>query len=118
MIDPVHVVANPFEKSHLLTKLQKTVICARLFDSKKEEKTILHRVETFDLDDPEVYETIRQDYELVRQTLMDPKKGFGGLHGEMGKYVQPRTKGPGHGSISRAFYARTGFLAKILHIEL
>ncbi len=32
----------------------------------------------------------------------------------MGKLVQPRTKGQGHGSTSRAFYARTGFVAHIL----
>jgi len=32
----------------------------------------------------------------------------------MGVLVQPRTKGPGHGSTSRAFYARKIFVAHIL----
>jgi hypothetical protein len=34
----------------------------------------------------------------------------------MGKYIQPRTKGSGHGSTSRAFYARTSFLKKLLNL--
>jgi DNA mismatch repair protein MutH len=40
----------------------------------------------------------------------------------MGVLVQPRTKGPGHGSVSRAFYTRAPFVARILgdgyHIPL
>lgn len=42
--------------------------------------------------------------------------GFSSLTGKMGILVQPRTKGAGHGSISRAFYARTTFVAYILNI--
>ncbi len=34
----------------------------------------------------------------------------------MGVLVQPRTKGPGHGSISRAFYARPTFVAHIISL--
>lgn len=36
------------------------------------------------------------------------------LTGKMGVLVQPRTKGKGHGSTSRAFYARTGFVTHII----
>jgi hypothetical protein len=32
----------------------------------------------------------------------------------MGVLVQPRTKGPGHGSTSRAFYARARLVGRIL----
>jgi hypothetical protein len=35
---------------------------------------------------------------------------------KMGQYVQPRTKGAGHGSISRAFYARPLFLSKFMEL--
>jgi hypothetical protein len=35
----------------------------------------------------------------------------------MGVLVQPRTKGAGHGSTSRAFYARKQFVAKMIGIE-
>jgi site-specific DNA-methyltransferase (adenine-specific) len=41
-------------------------------------------------------------------------RGFSALTGKMGKYVQPRTKGAGHGSISRAFYARPDFLKQFV----
>ena len=43
-------------------------------------------------------------------------KGFEYLTGAMGAFVQPRTKGPGHGSTSRAFYARTKFVKMILNL--
>ena len=66
----------------------------------------------FDLNDIEIYNQIKADYNLVRRTIVE--KGFSALTGSMGVYIQPRTKGPGHGSISRAFYARTSFLKKII----
>ena len=37
----------------------------------------------------------------------------------MGVYIQPRTKGAGHGSTSRAFYMRTGLIKEIIgNIEI
>jgi len=116
MIDPYNVAKTEFENSHLLGKLRKAVIVARIWMSQEEEESLLHSVVTFDLDDQEVYEQIREDYNLVRDTIID--KGFEVLTGKMGVYIQPRTKGPGHGSTSRAFYARTGFLKKFVFPEL
>jgi DNA mismatch repair protein MutH len=115
MIDAVHVLANPFEQSHLLTKLKKGVLCVRMFESDS-ERAILMKVATFDLDHPDIYAQVKADYEEVRETIRT--KGFKALTGAMGILVQPRTKGPGHGSTSRAFYARTGYVAKILGMEI
>ncbi|NLA41218.1 MAG: hypothetical protein GX874_07385 [Smithella sp.] len=115
MIDPYNVAHTPFEQSHLLVKLKKVVVCARLFESQKEERTLLVRVASFDLSDKIIYEQVRRDYEETRNCII--KKGFEYLTGSMGTLVQPRTKGAGHGSTSRAFYARTSFVAKILGIE-
>ena len=112
MIDPVNVLQKPFEESHLLAKLQKAVVCARMFESQQELTTLLVKVATFDLGNSEIYEQVRADYEETRETIRS--KGFQALTGAMGVLVQPRTKGAGHGSTSRAFYARTGFVAKIL----
>ena len=114
MIDPYNVKATPFRKSHLLSKLKKAVVCARQFESQEENCSILVKVTTFDLDNPTIFRQVEQDYELVRETIR--KLGFEALTGAMGVLVQPRTKGPGHGSISRAFYARTGFVKHILGI--
>jgi len=112
MIDPVEVVGKDFEESHLFNKLQKIVVVARVFESQVDERSLVHSVASFDLDDPEIYAQVKADYELVRESIRD--QGFGKLSGKMGKLVQPRTKGQGHGSTSRAFYARTGFVSHIL----
>lgn len=114
MIDPYHVRETPFEQSHLLAKLKKAVVCARIFESIEDARSILYKVSEFDLNDPEILEQVRNDYELVRNTIRN--HGFDQLTGRMGILVQPRTKGPGHGSTSRAFYARTGFVARILRL--
>jgi DNA mismatch repair protein MutH len=105
MIDPYNVAAKPFEESHLLAKMQKIVVVARVFESQLDACSLLHSVAEFDLSDPEIYRQVKADYELVRQNIVD--KGFKDLTGAMGVMIQPRTKGPGHGSVSRAFYARS-----------
>jgi DNA mismatch repair protein MutH len=74
------------------------------------------RVSAFDLNDRLIYEQVKRDYEETRSCILT--KGFEHLTGAMGVLVQPRTKGSGHGSTSRAFYARTQFVAKILGISM
>lgn len=115
MIDPYNVANTPFEQSHLLAKLKKAVVCARLFESQSEDRSLLVRVAAFDLNDCSIYEQVKRDYEETRSCILS--HGFEHLTGAMGVLVQPRTKGAGHGSISRAFYARTKFVARILGIE-
>ena len=112
MIDAYNVRETPFEQSHLFSKLRKAVVCARVFESQLDERSLLARVATFDLEHPEILNQVKADYELVREAIRST--GFDALTGKMGVLVQPRTKGPGHGSTSRAFYARTGFVAHIL----
>ena len=85
-----------FEESHLLTKLKKIVVCARMFESKEEKSSLLVKVSTFDLDNPTVYQQVKNDYNDVKKTI--EQKGFHALTGKMGVLVQPRTKGMGHGS--------------------
>lgn len=112
MIDPFNVANTPFEQSHLLAKLRKAVVCARLFESQKEDRSLLVRVAAFDLNDRAIYEQVRRDYEETRNCILT--RGLQCLTGAMGVLVQPRTKGAGHGSTSRAFYARTQFVTTIL----
>jgi DNA mismatch repair protein MutH len=110
MIDPYNVERTEFENSHLLAKMQKIVIVARIWESQQERKSILYATTTFDLGNTEIYNQIKADYNLVRETII--KKGFSALSGKQGVYIQPRTKGAGHGSTSRAFYARVSFLTQ------
>jgi len=115
MIDPVDVRSKTFEDSHLLAKMRKMVVVARTFVDKAESAAVVYSVGAFDLKHRAIYQQVKADYDLVRETLL--KKGFGALSGKMGVLVQPRTKGPGHGSISRAFYARKGFVEHILGLN-
>jgi DNA mismatch repair protein MutH len=113
MIDPVEVVAKSFEDSHLFNKLRKAIVVSRTFVDIAETSSVVHNAVEFDLEeDRALYEAIKADYEQVRGTLR--KDGFDALTGAMGQWVQPRTKGPGHGSTSRAFYARTSLVERIL----
>ncbi len=111
MIDPYNVKITDFEDSHLLTKLKKMVVAARVWENQEETTSLLHSVKTFDIGNSEVYTQIKEDYDLVRKTIME--KDFSALSGHMGVFIQPRTKGAGHGSKTRAFYARTSFLKEI-----
>ena len=113
MIDPVNVCQKEFRDSHLLAKLRKAVVIARIVGDSIDEPSYIHSVVEFDLQG-ELYNAVKADYDLVRQTLFDTQKGFGFLTGKMGLYIQPRTKGAGHGTTSRAFYARPRFLGKFI----
>jgi len=119
MIDPVNVVQKSFEKSHLYSKLRKIVVVARTVGENVNKPSYFYDVFEIDLSNPDIYNQVKEDYELVRNILKqynDPYQGLTKLSGKMGVYIQPRTKGSGHGSISRAFYARKQFLK--LFVEL
>ena len=115
MIDPYNVKNTPFEESHLFAKMKKILMLSRIWESNEEPSSIVYGVHTFDIGNKKIYDQIKEDYELVRKTIQE--KGFEALSGRMGVYVQPRTKGAGHGSTSRAFYARVPFLKKIILLD-
>lgn len=115
MIDPVNVSQHEFESSHLLAKLNKAVVIARIVGKTVDDPSYIHSIVEFDLQG-ELYDAVKADYDLVRKTILDPNKGFEFLTGKMGYYIQPRTKGAGHGSKTRAFYARPRFLREFIEL--
>ncbi len=115
MIDPVEVALKEFEDSHVYRKLRRMIVVSRVFENQEETASLLHGAAEFDLDDVRLFAVIKADYELARNVIRT--QGFGALSGKMGQIVQPRTKGPGHGSISRAFYARPALVAHILNMD-
>lgn len=112
MLDPVEVLAKEFEESHLYNKLRKTLLVARIHESTLHERSILHSVAEFDLTDFELLLALKASYEAIHQVI----RTGGPLTERLGKYIQPRTKGAGHGSTSRAFYARKELVAHLLDI--
>lgn len=116
MIDPVNVKQTPFEKSHLYQKLRKIILVSRIVGKSSDEDSFFHDVTEIDLENKDIFEVVKNDYELVREVLQKYDDGFERLTGSMGELIQPRTKGPGHGSKSRAFYARPQFLRLFINL--
>lgn len=116
MIEPNHIINNAFESSHLYSKLKKIVLVVRKVGDSVDEPSFVHKVASVDLEG-DLLEQVKRDYNTVRICLRDPRRGFIALTGAMGVYVQPRTKGAGHGSTSRAFYARPIFLEQIVPVR-
>jgi DNA mismatch repair protein MutH len=115
MLEPAEVLANKFEDSHLYDKLRSMVVVSRIYESAQELHSILHAAAEFDLDDPKIHEQVKDDYETIRQRIR--ATGIDSVNGDLGKLVQARTKGRGHGSTTRAFYARPIFVAHILNLQ-
>ena len=115
MIEPAEVVANKFADSHLYDKLRSLIVVARVFENVEDTASSLHSAAEFDLDNPSIRRQVEADYEAIREIIRT--KSADALTGDTGVYVQARTKGRGHGSTSRAFYARARFVAHILNLH-
>jgi len=115
MLEPSEVVSNSFEDSHLYDKLRRLVVAARVFESEEDARSLLHSIATFDLSDREIFRQVRDDYELIRRTIRE--RGEASVTSDLGQLVQARTKGRGHGSTTRAFYARASFVARMLNLQ-
>jgi len=102
-----------FFNSHCWHKLRAIVFCAVHWHGQNLPRAELLKVFNFDLNErDELVLELKEDYDFIRNKLIN--YGFAALTGKDGKWIQARTKGPGHGSISRAFYARTG-LVKVIY---
>ncbi len=105
MINPAELKHDSFYSSHCWAKLKSLVFCAVEWHGKNSEKAELVKVTSLDFTkDDIIIEEIEKDYEYIRSKLIT--KGFKSLTGKDGVWIQARTKGAGHGSTSRAFYAR------------
>jgi DNA mismatch repair protein MutH len=112
MINPDELRKEDFFKSHCWAKLKSMVFCAVMWHGQNSDSGELLKVTSLDFAaDDELIQEIKTDYDFIRNKLIT--KGFKALTGSDGKWIQARTKGPGHGSVSRAFYARTCLVKKI-----
>lgn len=115
MINPEELLSHNFLESHCWAKLKTMVFCAVEWTGKNSQEARLLKVASLDFaEDDELIREVEADYEFIRNKLRT--LGFSSLTGKDGKWIQARTKGPGHGSISRAFYAKAPFVKKIFEI--
>lgn len=115
MINPKELAEDEFFKSHCWAKLKTIVFCAVMWHGKNAEEAQLIKVASLDFaEDDELILEIKADYDFIRNKLIT--QGFEALTGKDGKWIQARTKGAGHGSTSRAFYAKKELVAKIFEL--
>ena len=115
MINQKDLLETPFFKSHCWEKLKSLVYCAVSWNGKDNEKSELLQIQSFDfLESDTLIQEIEADYEFIRNKLK--MQGFEALTGKDGKWIQARTKGAGHGSTSRAFYARKELIKEIIQL--
>ena len=115
MINPQNLIDTPFFESHCWEKLKSLVFCAVSWNGKHNLQSKLLKVQSFDfLENETLIQEIQSDYEFIRTKCTT--QGFSALTGKDGKWIQARTKGPGHGSISRAFYARKSLIKEIIKL--
>jgi DNA mismatch repair protein MutH len=116
MINQHNLIETPFFESHCWEKLKSLVYCAVSWNGKHNEKSVLLKIESFDfLESDTLINEIQLDYEFIRNKLKT--QGFEALTGKDGKWIQARTKGAGHGSTSRAFYARKNLIQEIIKLD-
>lgn len=114
MINPEELLQDSFYKSHCWAKLKSLIFCAVEWNGTFAKEAKLLDVTSLDFfEGHDIINEIEADYEFIRKKLRE--QGFSSLTGKDGKWIQARTKGAGHGSTSRAFYAKTGLVAEIFN---
>jgi DNA mismatch repair protein MutH len=113
MINQKELLAHSFYESHCWEKLKSLVFCAVEWNETFAKNAKLIEVTSLDFleGSEDIISEIENDYEYIRNKLK--KYGFESLTGKDGKWIQARTKGSGHGSTTRAFYARTQLVNEI-----
>jgi site-specific DNA-methyltransferase (adenine-specific) len=114
MLDRTHVTAHSFEESHVLHKIGRFIIVARLYMDKDETSSPIAIVRPADIsmESAGIYRQVQHDYEMIREILA---RGAS-LHTISGELIQIRTKGQKN-SNTYAFYATTRFVNILLGLN-
>lgn len=115
MVDEFEVRRQGFYDSHLYTKLRRLIIVTRHRIDAAESSSPVLGVYEFEFDGRPLLEDVRNDYEDIREVIRE--RGIAELHSDIGKYVQARTKGKGHGSTTRGFYGRKELINAIIQSQ-
>lgn len=111
MIQPAALTTTPWPASNAYKKMAN---CLYIPYERESETTIrLFTPYIFPItEDSPVYTQLAADYNAI----VDAYSATGSLasSSHLGKYLQNRTKGAGHGSTSRAFYLRPAFIKEFI----
>lgn len=104
--------STPFEDSHLLEKIGRLVVVARLAGAPDDGHSPVLGAAPFDLDAPRLRDRVREDYDEIRWVVR--AEGAYALTGHIGRLIQPRPRGDGS---AWGFYARARFVAFMLGLS-
>ena len=117
MINPDELKRDDFFSSHCWSKLKSIVFCAVMWNGKNSTKAKFLNIANFDFaQEDDLIQEIKRDYDYIRTKLKT--QGWSSLTGRDGVWIQARTKGAGHGSTTRAFYARKKLVQKIFELGI
>jgi len=108
MIQPESLRTTPFTASNVFRKLNRCLYVPYLRD---EESIVLYTPFLMDLGkNAEIQTILDADYNEIATAYTTQNI----MTGSIGRYLQTRTKGAGHGSTSRAFYLRPLFIKEFI----
>lgn len=102
-----------FEKSKCYNKMKKMYVVPYYRDGDKVKFMNPKLIDKESSEFEELYNILESDYNEIRKRYVET----GELKSEIGKLLQNRTKGAGHGSTSRAFYVRPEFMKQYVPLS-
>ena len=107
MVDFEKLKTQSFEESRVYKKLENTLYMPHY---RYDAENIRFYEPVHMTHEHPVMAQLKADYETIQAAVIRGEP----LSSALGVYLQTRTKGPGHGSTSRAFYLRTTFVNEFL----
>ncbi len=99
-----------FNSSRVCKKLSKVLIVPYFREGDTIQFLEAWLIERTDPAFSQVYATLEADYNEIRRHFLET----GALESKTGTFLQNRTKGPGHGSTTRAYFLRQQFMRQFV----
>jgi DNA mismatch repair protein MutH len=105
MCDRAALATTPFPASRAATKLRNTLFVPYF---RPNDESVVYYAPMLFTEAHALWSALAADYATIQT-----RAAAGEMTGSIGTYLQTRTKGPGKGSTSRAFYLRPQFLSAV-----
>ena len=115
MVKPEDLLVTPWDNSRVKKKIRQILFVAYLRDKEYITFPYMHHMSFYNPEHYEYYTTFARDYYMIKEHY----RKYGSISGDIGKYIQYRTKGlGGNAPKTRAFYFRTNVMNSLEKIEL